>query len=702
MKVERTSAAQQTSSRRRRATVPGSWGWSTRGYDVPPLPGDTETLTVTPTGTPADTWPKRPDIKEWYVPGEKPFDPSTGNGWVPAVDGYGEERPAGIPAVVQAAINKVKGAPLKGGMSAVDIWKLKPAPEYPGKFNTVNPAFSWFPVRALTDTDISAMPVAPETVPVHTRILDNVHDGAQFVSAVFAGSMLYNLPVVKAQVTAGGNYYTIGRLPGIMSAFTFSFAVKGTPQDSRFFRDAANVSGDLREAGFTVGANTSDFIIWFPQGSGVEPLYFSMTMNMPAEPLQRRQEAENKARAEADRLRAEAEAKIRAEAEARAKAEAERKALFAKAGIQDTPVYTPEMVKAANAALSAGGSMALSRAPGMIQHSAAGVGTLPFNSSLAGWEAGALWRGVDVLAWIAPVASAVATVATVLTLVRAALDIPAAGEGSDRVPGRNIDMLAAQASLYTAMKTNIQPGMKTVDLPVRGYISYDGNGRQSVNLVRTGTGGVSATVPVLSAVRDKTTGLDKITVPAVAGAPSRTILINPVPVGPATPSHTGSSTPVPVTPVHTGTDVKQADSIVTTTLPAADIPALQDFIYWQPDATGTGVEPIYVMLNSPPKSVTHKHKHYPPKGVSWKDIVNKTANGGSAKFKPDVNIPEIDVDAWENGQTTAKHPTWKVKKYDRVIGAYAGKETQWVVVKESQGVIHSHPVSEQKAKEYMK
>lgn len=679
-----------------------TWGWPTRGYNVPPLPGDTETLTVTPTGTPADTWPKRPDIKEWYVPGEKPFDPSTGNGWVPAVDGYGEERPAGIPAVVQAAINKVKGAPLKGGMSAVDIWKLKPAPEYPGKFNTVNPAFSWFPVRALTDTDISAMPVAPETVPVHTRILDNVHDGAQFVSAVFAGSMLYNLPVVKAQVTAGGNYYTIGRLPGIMSAFTFSFAVKGTPQDSRFFRDAANVSGDLREAGFTVGANTSDFIIWFPQGSGLEPLYFSMTMNMPAEPLQRRQEAENKARAEADRLRAEAEAKIRAEAEARAKAEAERKALFAKAGISDTPVYTPEMVKAANAALSAGGSMALSRAPGMIQLSAAGVGTLPFNSGLAGWEASALWRGVDVLARIAPVASAVATVATVLTLVRAALDIPAAGEGSDRVPGRDIDMLAAQASLYTAMKTNIQPGMKTVDLPVRGYISYDGNGRQSVNLVRTGTGGISATVPVLNAVRDKTTGLDKITVPAVAGAPSRTILINPVPVGPAAPSHTGNSTPVPVTPVHTGTDVKQADSIVTTTLPAADIPALQDFIYWQPDATGTGVEPIYVVFSSPPKSFSHGYKHYPPKGVPWKDIVKSTANGGEAKFKPDINIPDLDVDVWNTGQTTSLRSYWKVKQYDHIIGAYEGKETRWAVVKESQGVIHSHPISEEKAKRYIK
>ncbi|MEB6435641.1 S-type pyocin domain-containing protein [Raoultella ornithinolytica] len=287
------------------------------------------------------------------------------------------------------------------------------------------------------------------------------------------------------------------------------------------------------------------------------------------------------------------------QAEAARKAEEARKALFDKAGIQDTPVYTPEMVKAANVALTAGGSMALSRAPGMIQLSAAGMGTLPFNSSLAGWEAGALWRGVDVLARIAPVASAVVTVATVLTLVRAALDIPTAGEGSDRVPGRNIDMLAAQASLFTAMKTEIQPGMKTVDLPVRGYISNDGNGRQSVNLVRTGTGGISATVPVLNAVRDKTTGLDKITVPAVAGAPSRTILVNPVPVGPAAPSHTGNNTPAPVTPVHTGTEVKQADSIVTTTFPAADMPSLQDFIYWQLDATGTGVEPIYVMLASP-------------------------------------------------------------------------------------------------------
>lgn len=327
----------------------------------------------------------------------------------------------------------------------------------------------------------------------------------------------------------------------------------------------------------------------------------------------RRQQAEIEQKLKEAREReAAAKAKALADKAAAEKAEADRKALFAKAGIQDTPVYTAEMVKAANATLSAGSSLVLSRAPGMIQLSASGVGTFPFNSGLAGWEASALWRGVDVLARIAPVASAVVTVATVLTLIRSALDIPAVGEGSDRVPGRNIDMLAAQASLYTAMKTKIQPGMETVDLPVRGYISDEGNGRQSVNLVRTGTGGISATVPVLNAVRDKTTGLDKITVPAVVGAPSRTILVNPFPVGPNVPAHTGNESPVPVTPVHTGTEVKQADSIVTTTLPAADIPALQDFIYWQPDATGTGVEPIYVMTSNPRRGVTdYGHDYHP-------------------------------------------------------------------------------------------
>ncbi|MDG1643027.1 Colicin-D [Klebsiella huaxiensis] len=666
-----------------------TWGWPTRGYDIPPLPGDTETLMVTPKGTQDDTWPKRPDIKEWYVPGEKTFDPVTGNGWVPEEDGYNEALPAGVPEEMQAAIKKVKGAPLKGGMSAVDIWKLKPAPWYPGKNKVIDPVFIWFPLQALTDSNISAMSSAPESIPVHTRILDDVQGGTQLISAVSVGASEYNLPVVKAVVR--GNYYAIGRLPGVMRTNTFEFSAKSPRKNPRFLWDAVKVRGDLREAGFTVGANTSDFIVWFPQGSGVEPLYFSMTMQMPTEPLQRRQEVENNARAEAGKLRAEAEAN-----------EATRKALFAKAGVQNPPVYTLEMVNAATTAMMAPGVTLLGRAPGMTQLSAAATtlsratsAVMTGSAELSGWFSSALWRGA--------VGTATASAAGPMAAVASTIFFsPPVGAGSDKVPGRDIEMLAAQARLFTAGKVNIEPGMKSINLPVRGFISTNSDGRQSVNLVKTGTSGVSPTVPVLNAVRDKATGLDKITVPAVAGAPSRTILVNPVPLGPAAPSHTGNNSPVPVTPVHTGTEVKQADSIVTTTFPIADLLPLQDLIYWQPDVTGTGVEPIYVMLNSSPKSVNHKHKHYPPKGVPWKDIVSTTANGGSAKFKPDVNIPEIDTDAWANGQITSKHPTWKVKKYDRVIGAYAGKETQWVVVKESQGVIHSHPISEQKAREYMK
>ncbi|MVF02729.1 pyocin [Serratia marcescens] len=141
--------------------------------------------------------------------------------------------------------------------------------------------------------------------------------------------------------------------------------------------------------------------------------------------------------------------------------------------------------------------------------------------------------------------------------------------------------------------------MTSVDLPVRGFITTDDDGRQSVNFVRTGVGGVSPSVPVFRPVRDELTGLDKITLPAVVGAPARTILINPVPTGPAAPAHTGNGSPGPKSPVHTGTGIRQADSIVVTTFPADVVQDLQDFILWQPDATEFGVEAIYVMVSKP-------------------------------------------------------------------------------------------------------
>ncbi|HCR1105465.1 TPA: S-type pyocin domain-containing protein [Klebsiella aerogenes] len=364
----------------------------------------------------------------------------------------------------------------------------------------------------------------------------------------------------------------------------------------------------------------------------------------------RKQEAAAKAKAEADRIaaeKAEAEARAKAEAERR-KAEEARKALFAKAGIKDTPVYTQEMTKAATTLFLTPGVRLLNRAPAMIQLSAlaseingvlttAASAVMTATAEFSGWIASALWRGV----------AGVATASTVGPMVAAASTLffsPRAGGGSDsKVPGRDIEMLAAQARLFTAGKLSIEPGMKSVNLPVRGFIASETDGRQSLMLVKTGTDGVPSTVPVLDAVRDSTTGLDKITVPAMSGAPSRTILVNPVPIGPAAPWHTGNSGPVPVTPVHTGTEVKQADSIVTTTLPIADIPPLQDFIYWQPDASGTGVEPIYVMLAGPYGDTNAKGKYSgrefntdkaggPVKNLDWSGAVIDSAGLDKVKI----------------------------------------------------------------------
>ncbi|EAA8037573.1 S-type pyocin domain-containing protein [Salmonella enterica subsp. enterica] len=49
--------------------------------------------------------------------------------------------------------------------------------------------------------------------------------------------------------------------------------------------------------------------------------------------------------------------------------------------------------------------------------------------------------------------------------------------------------------------------------------------------------------------------------------------------------------------------------MTVTTTPAADIRGLQDFIYWRPDAAGTGVEPVYVMLSGPYGETNAKGKY---------------------------------------------------------------------------------------------
>ena len=171
----------------------------------------------------------------------------------------------------------------------------------------------------------------------------------------------------------------------------------------------------------------------------------------------------------------------------------------------------------------------------------------------------------------------------------------------------------------------------------------------TVELLKTGNG-VSAAVQVLNAVRDAATGLDIITLPAVGGMPPRTILVNPVPV-PTGPGNTGNQTPVPVTPLHTGTDVKPVENIVVTP-PAGDIGELWDFIYWRPNAAGTGVEPIYVMLSDPldsgrfiRKQLDKKFKHAIDFGITDTKKNSETLT----KFRDAVEAHLADKETVERG-----------------------------------------------------
>ncbi|MXJ82331.1 colicin-like bacteriocin tRNase domain-containing protein [Klebsiella michiganensis] len=66
----------------------------------------------------------------------------------------------------------------------------------------------WFPLRALTDNNISTRSAAPESAPVHTRILDDVRGGAQFISAVSSATSQFNLRVVKAVVRLDVNPFS--------------------------------------------------------------------------------------------------------------------------------------------------------------------------------------------------------------------------------------------------------------------------------------------------------------------------------------------------------------------------------------------------------------------------------------------------------------------------------------------------------------
>jgi hypothetical protein len=165
------------------------------------------------------------------------------------------------------------------------------------------------------------------------------------------------------------------------------------------------------------------------------------------------------------------------------------------------------------------------------------------------------------------------------------------------VPGRDYDAMLSLNGHTLSGRGGIpfEVGATSVELPVRAALSYE-EGQLSLKLIKTGEG-IPGTVPVLTPVRDEETGLDIITLPAVGATPPRTILINPVPA-PSGTTHTGNTGPLPITPVHTGSEIKVLKPVVILPSPWPYPQHWFDFVYWRPDARGTGIEPVYVVISN--------------------------------------------------------------------------------------------------------
>jgi hypothetical protein len=246
-------------------------------------------------------------------------------------------------------------------------------------------------------------------------------------------------------------------------------------------------------------------------------------------------------------------------------------------GFAPPPKYTPDMLNKAAAAMTRAGALAMTNVAGRLQLAIGGAGAVTLASDATLMMSRAVMLLSRAVA-LHPIGAAI----TVLTIAYYAnggrLKLP-------RVPmALSVPLSKIQGSFQ-----NLYPDAKTANLPIRGRLTADD---EYISL-ELESSELSYEIPVLHPERNPETGLDEITVPATANTPEYTIQITPV-----APSSTGNQEPVPVLPNHTGSDIEVVEGPMVITTPAADSDGWQDFIYWRPDAKGTGLEPVYVMTVS--------------------------------------------------------------------------------------------------------
>ena len=182
------------------------------------------------------------------------------------------------------------------------------------------------------------------------------------------------------------------------------------------------------------------------------------------------------------------------------------------------------------------------------------------------------------------------------------------GAGSDLVPGRDISSLmpADMLSVTDLDALNSAADRKTgISMPVRGRMILRADDKLETQLVRTPAVGV---VPVVRAVPDQATGYWGYALPVVSGAPKQTILISPADApGVGGPIGLTGPVPVPEYVLHTGNQDVAYEGVTTTTTPVFGEPDFRDFILIFP--AESGLQPLYVMQNSPYGKATEKGKH---------------------------------------------------------------------------------------------
>ena len=182
------------------------------------------------------------------------------------------------------------------------------------------------------------------------------------------------------------------------------------------------------------------------------------------------------------------------------------------------------------------------------------------------------------------------------------------GVGSDIVPGRDISNLMPGDALSlpdTATLNLAADGKTGVSMPVRGRVISRADGSLDTQLVRTPVAGV---VPVIRAVLDQATGYWGCALPAMAGVPGQSILVSPSDApGMDAPLGLGGPVPLPEHIVHTGDQDTVPQGVKTTTTPVLGPVDFRDFILIFP--AESGLQPLYVMQNSPYGEATDKGKY---------------------------------------------------------------------------------------------